>query len=84
MINKIISGGDYMTKKVYEGSIRTVENTERHKKDFDMNKGRLVIKNEDGLTIVITGADSLTEGFVPEENCKITIERNQKTINESV
>jgi hypothetical protein len=72
-----------MNKLVYEGTVRTVENLERHKKDQDTDRGKLVIRNTDDLNVIIQGARGLTDGFNPDDPVKITIERTQSTLKEA-
>lgn len=71
-----------MVKIFFEGTVRTVEHVERHKKDLDMDFDRLVVRDEDGVNQIIVRSNDI-DGFSPEMSVKVTIETTQKTLKEA-
>lgn len=67
-----------------DGTVRTVEKTERRKKDTDIEIGHIVIMNEEGEKVDIKGATNILKGFNPEDNVVVLIKRSQQTIAEAV
>jgi hypothetical protein len=67
-----------------EGTIRTLDKLERRKKDGDKELGKIVIMNEEGDRVDVKSTWAILDGYNPEDNVKVTISRNQKTVQESV
>lgn len=67
-----------------DGTIRTVEKTDREKKDISAQLGKLVIMNEKGDRVDIKGGQIMLNGFNPEDQVTITVTRTNKTLKEAV
>jgi len=66
------------------GTIRSLTDQEVRKKDLDKEQGRIVIMNEDGEKVTITGSKGILDGYAPDEQVIVTMTRANKTLKESV
>lgn len=64
----------------FEGTVRSVTKTERHKKDLEMRQGKVVIKNTEGYTIVVTGPMDMVQGYTDSQVIKVRLENTQTTL----
>lgn len=70
-------------KLKFEGEIDTVDELHRLKKDVDVEKGKLVIKNGDGDKVVIQGDKEIIDGFLPGEEVEVSVSSlNQKLVED--
>ena len=67
-----------------DGTIRALRVVDVRKKDVDKTAGHVVIMNEQGDKVAITGSEGITLGFNPEDQVVVTMSKANKTIKEAI
>ena len=67
-----------------DGTVRALRVTDVRKKDVETTVGHIVIMNEMGNKVVITGSEHIVDGLNPDDNVVVTVKRANKTLKEAL
>lgn len=67
----------------FDGTIRSLTETHRRKKDEEVDKGKIVIMNKETDSVTIVASPDILDGWNPEEPVVVVLKRVQKTLKET-